>query len=49
MTATDLPAPGRLPTGAPGELLLSHRAPGGGRLTLRVLDPTRTSTCCTPG
>jgi RimJ/RimL family protein N-acetyltransferase len=30
---------GRLRTGAPGELLLTHDAPGGGRLTLRVLDP----------
>lgn len=30
---------GRLRTGAPGELLLVHDGPGGGRLTLRVLDP----------
>jgi RimJ/RimL family protein N-acetyltransferase len=30
---------GRLLTGAPGELLLTHDAPAGGRLTLRVLDP----------
>ncbi|WP_264030513.1 GNAT family N-acetyltransferase [Cellulosimicrobium sp. SH8] len=45
---SDRPAPaadvapagsGRLRTGAPGELLLTHDAPGGGRLTLRVLDP----------
>ncbi|MFF2266896.1 GNAT family N-acetyltransferase [Cellulosimicrobium cellulans] len=44
----DLPAPvadaaptrsRRLLTGAPGELLLTHDAPAGGRLTLTVLDP----------
>ncbi|MCO7271820.1 GNAT family N-acetyltransferase [Cellulosimicrobium cellulans] len=39
--AGDVAPPGsrRLRTGAPGELLLTHAAPGGGRLTLRVLDP----------
>lgn len=32
-------AVGRLPTGAPGELLLVRDLPGAGRLTVRVLDP----------
>ena len=32
-------AVGRLPTGAPGELLRAHDLPGGGRVTVRVLDP----------
>ncbi|MCB7137482.1 GNAT family N-acetyltransferase [Cellulosimicrobium marinum] len=30
---------GWLPTGAPGELLRAHDLPGGGRVTVRVLDP----------
>ncbi|MBD5787447.1 acetyltransferase [Cellulosimicrobium terreum] len=30
---------GRLPTGAPGELLLARDVPGAGHVTLRVLDP----------
>jgi len=30
---------GRLPTGAPGELLRAHDLPEGGRVTVRVLDP----------
>lgn len=30
---------GRLPTGAPGELLLERAVPGAGRVSVRVLDP----------